>query len=769
MITLKIAIELRISRSSRGWWMRKMRRLWNPSQWAGLMPSGAGEIKPNHYRDMLKVVWRNRDQLPFAWRILREGVCDGCALGTTGLHDFTMEGIHLCMTRLNLLRLNTMAELDVSCLENIDNLSGLSGSELRELGRLPYPMMRKRGEPGFRRVGWEEVYGVISDRIRSIDPRRLGFYLTSRGITNEVYYVAQKVARFLGTNNIDYSARICHAPSTIALKQSLGVAASTCSYKDWLETDLLVFIGSNTPNSQPVTTKYIFMAKQRGARVAVINPHREPGLRRYWIPSVFESAMFGTKLADDFFSIHTGGDVAFLNGALKHLIDINAIDEKFIREKSREFEELKKALADQSWEFLEKHAGVPRGEMQRFGDMCASARSAVFVWSMGVTQHVFGVENVQAIINLALSRGFVGRENCGVMPIRGHSGVQGGAEVGCVPGNLPGGAAIDESTAETLAKIWDFMPPVDVGLSAVEMVESSHSGEMDVLYFAGGNFLETLPEPDFVREALERIHLRVHQDIVLNSAMFTEAGEAVLLLPARTRYEQRGGGCETTTERRIIFSPEIPGRRIGESKAEWEILMEMAERVYPSRKEEIHFRDAAAIREEIARVVPAYEGVQHLKKKGDALQWGGARLCEGGQFPTPDGCAHFKALRPPAAEIPDGWFFLSTRRGKQFNSMVLEEYDSLTGALRDEVFLSREDAERIGLGDGAPVLLKSEAGEFRGRVKVTPIRPSNVQVYWPEGNILIKRGHRDPRSGIPDYNALVQLIPGRDVEREALS
>ena len=136
------------------------------------MPSGAGEIKPNHYRDMLKVVWRNRDQLPFAWRILREGVCDGCALGTTGLRDFTMEGIHLCMTRLNLLRLNTMAELDVSCLENIDSLSGLSGSELRELGRLPYPMMRKRGEPGFRRVGWEEVYGVISDRIRSIDPRR---------------------------------------------------------------------------------------------------------------------------------------------------------------------------------------------------------------------------------------------------------------------------------------------------------------------------------------------------------------------------------------------------------------------------------------------------------------------------------------------------------------------------------------------------------------------------------------------------------------------
>ncbi len=187
--------------------------------------------------------------------------------------------------------------------------------------------------------------------------------------------------------------------------------------------------------------------------------------------------------------------------------------------------------------------------------------------------------------------------------------------------------------------------------------------------------------------------------------------------------------------------------------------MEMAERVHPGRRDLIHFEDSGAIRSEIARMVPAYAGIERLEKKGDALQWGGPRLCEGWRFDTPDGLAHFKALRPPAAEIPEGMFFLSTRRGNQFNSMVQESYDPLTGAVRDEVFLSAEDAREMGLREGASVLIESEAGELRGRVKIMPIRPRNVQVFWPEGNVLIKRGHRDPRSGVPDYNAVVRITP----------
>ncbi len=734
--------------------------MWNPAHWAGLIPNGLGQVKPNHYVDMLGAAWKNRRQLPYAWRILNDGVCDGCALGTTGMRDFTMPGIHLCTVRLNLLPLNTMPALDPAILGDVPTLRRLRSNELRDLGRLPYPMLRHRGDFGFRRVSWDDALDLIAQRIRAINPNRLSFYLTSRGITNEVYYVAQKVARFLGTNNVDNSSRVCHAPSTTGLKQSVGAAASTCSYSDWIGTDLIVFIGSDVPNNQPVTTKYLYYAKQKGTKIAVINPFREPGLERYWVPSVFESAVFGTKLADAFFQIHTGGDIAFFNGVLKQLIQMDAVDHSFIEEHTVGFEEMGALLAEQDWPTLERCAGASRAEMERFARLYAEAKGAIFVWSMGITQHRFGVQNVQAIANLALARGNVGREHTGLMPIRGHSGVQGGAEMGAVPWSLPGGDALTSDPArQHVTDQWGFAVPPDLGYTAVEMLDAAYEGKLDVLYSVGGNFLETLPEPAYVAQALRNVPLRVHQDIVLTSQMLEEPADTVVILPAHTRYEQPGGGTETSTERRVYFNPEIPGRRIGESRSEWEILMELAERVYPERRDQIHFRDAAGIRTEIAQVIPAYDGIQRLQRKGDAFQWGGARLCEDANFPTSDRKAHFAALVPLELDLPKGWFLLSTRRGRQFNSMVQGDRDTLIGARRGDALMSREDAAQLGVSDGAWIMLRSDVGQLRATCKIADIRPRNVQVYWPEGNVLLRRGATDPVCGIPDYNTLVQIFP----------
>ncbi|MFY9607587.1 MAG: FdhF/YdeP family oxidoreductase, partial [Blastocatellia bacterium] len=715
---------------------------WDKTSWAGLAPNGIGQVKPNHYVEMAKTIWRNKDELPFAWRILTRGVCDGCALGTTGLRDFTMDGIHLCMVRLDLLRLNTMPALDVRRLEDAAALSKMTAAELRALGRLPYPMIRRLGQSGFERVSWETAIQTIGDRMAATDPDRLAFYMTSRGLTNETYYVAQKIARFLGTNNVDNSSRLCHAPSTVALKQSLGVSASTCSYKDWIGSDLLVFFGSNTPNNQPVTIKYIYHAKKLGTRVAVINPYREPGLERYWIPSVTESALFGTKIADAFFQVHTGGDKAFLGGVIKHLIEQGWIDERFIAEHTSGFEALKSALAAYPWDALEAGSGSSRDEMLRFARMIGEARSAVFVWSMGITQHRDGVANVRAIVDLALARGFVGREKCGLMAIRGHSGVQGGAEVGAVPNQLPGGVATDAEGAKRFSELWGFEVPRVPGLNAVQMIDAAHNRAIDVLYQVGGNFLETLPEPGYVREAVERVPFRVHQDIVLSPQMLVEPADAVVLLPAQTRYEQQGGGTETSTERRILFSPEIPGRRIGEARPEWEIPMLIAESARPDFADLIHFDDAQAIRDEMARAVPAYEGVQHLKQAGDQVQWGGERLCEETapdgtsvtRFRTPDARAKFSVIElgQPAE---NGKLRLSTRRGKQFNSMVLRERDPLTGASRDDLLMSKSDAERIGLVEGDAIIARSSVGEMLARVRIAAIAPGNVQAHWPEANV----------------------------------
>jgi molybdopterin-dependent oxidoreductase alpha subunit len=557
----------------------RIKRTWKEKLRAAV-PFGLGQTKPQHFRDMGRVLWKNRDNLPYAWKVLSRGVCDGCALGVAGFHDWTIKGVHLCMTRLNLLRLNTMRAFDAQLLADLSKLRGLSNAELRELGRIPYPFLRRKGEAGFQRISWGEAYALVAKRIRGSSPRRIAFFITSRGITNEVYYVAQKVARFLGTNNVDNAARLCHSPSTGAMKYALGVAATTCSYKDWWGTELLIFFGANPANDQPVTTKYIHEAKREGTKVVMVNPYREPGMDRYWVPSTMKSALFGTNIMDYWFPVFQGGDIPFLYGVIKILIENGWYDNAFIRTQTEGFNELKAAVEKLDWETLTKQAGLSRASMQEFAELIRDAKTAVLVWSMGITQHAFGGDAVSMIVNLGLLKGFVGRDKCGLMPIRGHSGVQGGAEMGAYSTAFPGGKPINADNAAVFSKQYGFTVPAEPGLTATEMVEAGARGELDMLYCLGGNFLRTLPEPDYVARAMSNIPLRVHQDIILTDQMFLEPKEEVLLLPAKTRYEQDDGGTETITERRIVFSPEIP-RQLGEAKAEWKILLELAAAVYP--------------------------------------------------------------------------------------------------------------------------------------------------------------------------------------------
>src|SRR5260370_2762161 len=263
-----------------------------------------------------------------------------------------MTVMHLCDIRLRLLRLNTMPPLDHKILADVSQLRSMRSRDLRGLGRLPYPLIRRRGEPGFQRISWDQALREITEKIKATRPERLYFYLTSRGVPNETYYAAQKAVRALGTNNIDNAARVCHSPSTFALKAALGVAATTCSYTDLVGTDLVVFFGSNVANNQPVMMKYLYYARKAGTKVAVVNPYREPAMERYWVPSDVESALFGTKFAEDFFQIQAGGDVPFLHGTLKHMIGESWVNGDFISKHTSRFEELRSLLNQFSWEQL---------------------------------------------------------------------------------------------------------------------------------------------------------------------------------------------------------------------------------------------------------------------------------------------------------------------------------------------------------------------------------------------------------------------------------
>jgi molybdopterin-dependent oxidoreductase alpha subunit len=412
--------------------------------------------------------------------------------------------------------------------------------------------------------------------------------------------------------------------------------------------------------------------------------------------------------------------------------------------------EAKANLEKQDWDLLERESGTTRQEMRRFAELLRDARNGIFVWSMGLTQHAHGVETIEALINASLARGWVGREKTGLMPIRGHSGVQGGAEVGCVPW-------LEENQRKSFEDVWSFRLPTFQGLTAAEMVAAAYRGEIDVFWMVGGNFLETLPDPAAAAQALENVRTRIHQDVLLSSMMLLRPKDTVIILPATTRYESPGGGTETSTERRIIFSPEIPGRRIGSSKPEWEVFSEVAAGLLPELADKVRFTSSQAIRDEIGKTVPLYAGIEGVSKEGDNFQWGGPRLFAEGKFATPDGKAHFSAVSPKERRAPKGMFYVSTRRGKQFNSMVQRVTDPLTGASRNDVFISRDDAQFLGVEDGESIRLVSSVGTYVGRVKVDEIKPGNLQVHWPEGSCLLSREEMDFASREPDYNAIVRV------------
>ena len=227
----------------------------------------------------------------------------------------------------------------------------------------------------------------------------------------------------------------------------------------------------------------------------LVNPCLEPGMRRYWVPSDAASATFGSDLADHWFPVRPDGDAAFLYGTLKSLLDRGAVDAAWIASHTTGFEDLRSRVESLDWAELEAGSGLPRASMEEFAGLLAEARSGVLVCSMGITQGPAGADAVRLIINVALARGWIGRDHCGVMPIRGHSSVQGGAEMGCYATALPGGKPLTEENLAALEATYGFPLPREKGLTAPEMVAAAAGGELDLLYCVGGNLLRTLPEP----------------------------------------------------------------------------------------------------------------------------------------------------------------------------------------------------------------------------------------------------------------------------------
>ncbi|MBI3857565.1 MAG: molybdopterin-dependent oxidoreductase [Planctomycetes bacterium] len=590
------------------------------------LPFGIGiRGKPHYFRDYLVSMWENRSNPLYARAILRHGVCDGCSLGPFGLHDDAADGTHLCSLRLRRLKYHTMDGIGGDLLGDVRPLQEADAGELRELGRIPTPLIRHRGENGMTPIPWDEALDLIGERLKKTDPLRTAWFAGARSISNEGAFAFRQVARGLGSPHLDSSLRFGYGAAAAGLAEVFGTGAPTSPLKDLLGTDLLVIWGADPSASHPVMMKYLHLAKEQGTRIAVVDPRREERLVKYWVPSEFGSALFGSRLMDDHYAVRKGGDIAFVNGVLKTLSERNGFDADFLSQHASGGDDLTRRLRDLSWPDLEKSSGVKQADMERFAGIYSMAHSAVFVFSTGLTRQRQALQAIRSVATLAAVRGMVGKKRCGVLPL-GGSGEQGAVDLELLPG--------------------------EGGMTAPQMIKAAQEGKLDVLCALSGDLLEAPIDRRVVSKALERTGLRVHIGAVLDPSMLVPPGDVAILLPSNTPYESPGGCTTTSVERRVRFSPEIPGQRIAEAKPEWEIPALIAARVDLANEARFPWKDAKAVRAEIERSVPRYKGIAALHEEGRWIQWGGERLHEKGVFEGMPGgkCRPRVEDLPPAAD-----------------------------------------------------------------------------------------------------------------------
>ncbi len=314
---------------------------------------------------------------------------------------------------------------------------------------------------------------------------------------------------------------------------------------------------------------------------------------------------------------------------------------------------------------------------------------------MGLTQYQFGVDNVKMLVNLALARGMVGRPNTGIMPIRGHSECRVRRSAAPIPTSSREVAR--SPSTQRASRRRGSTPSLESLGSRPRTCSIAPDEGLDLLYLVGGNHLETMPDREHARRSLERVKLRVHQDIVLNTSTLLDAEEAVVVLPAQTRYEQRSGGTSTSTERRIRFTPEIPGPASRRRDPSGRSPASSDKSSSPRAPISSTTRPTHEIQGRNGRAHAPLRRHREAREEGDSLQWGGPQL-GGDRFGTPDGKAHFSVVRIPRVDVPLGQFLLAMRRGKQFNSMTYGNRDPLVaGARRDAVLLAERDLAELGL------------------------------------------------------------------------
>lgn len=644
---------------------------------------------------------------------------------------------------------------------SVKELAEKSDQWLNAQGRLVKPMFLAEGESHYKPISWEKAFQIIAEELNSLDSPDEAVFYTSGRTSNEAAFLYQLFVRQFGTNNLPDCSDMCHESSSVALTESIGLGKATIRLEDLENADLIIIIGQNPGTNAPRMMTHLRRAKQKGAKIIAVNPLPEAGLLGFVDPNpqhydglikyaltVLESKP--TKLADLYLPVRIGGDMAFLKGVMKTLLEMEKksphpiFDYEFINEKTEGFQDFVAALEKVSWDEIVENSGLSLEQIEQAAKMYAEAERVVTCWAMGLTQHKHAVSTIQDIVNLHLLRGNIGKFGAGLCPVRGHSNVQGDRTMGIW-------TKINPIFRERLEKLFHFKVPEKEGYRTVEAIKAMHEGRVKVFFGLGGNFLSAAPDTKYTAEALRKCRLTAQVITKLNRTAVT-TGRKALILPclARTEKDMTGGKEQfVSTESTMLnvqMSKGVLEPASDELRSEVWIVGKMAQAVLKSRVTvdwEAMVNDYDLIREAISKVVPGCENYNQRVR-----QDGGFYLPNPPReriFPTNSGKAKFmiSKIEPIRCE-PDELLMTTIRAHDQFNTTVYTQNDRYRGirGSRRVVLMNRKDIERFGLKEGEKVKLTShfngESREAEGfEIVAYDIAEGCVATYFPEANVLV--------------------------------
>ncbi len=615
----------------------------------------------------------------------------------------------------------------------------------RSRERLTVPLIRA-GED-FREASWEEAITYVARRLSAIKrehgPDAIAALASSRATNEDCYAMSRLVRAAIGTNNIDNCSRVCHSPTSFALRKAFGQSGATGSFHDIDRAQAAIIIGANPTEGHPVVGARIKQATLRGLRLVTIDPRR------------IELSDYGVL----HLSPRPGTNAAVVLG-LAHVIERDGLsDREFVAQRTEGYEEVQALIALYTPEHVEEITSIPADDLQQAAHIYAEAAEACIIWGLGVTEHRYGSEVVQLICNLAMMTGKVGRPGSALLPLRGQNNVQGSSDMGALPDTYTMYRSVaDEEVARSFERRYGVPLSRQKGLTIPQMFNAAVDGTLKAMYIFGEDVAQTDPNTAHVIKALESLELLVCQDI-----FHTETTRyAHVILPASAFLEKTGTFTNAERRLQLVQAAAAPP---GQARTDFEIITELSRAL----GHDMGFTTPAEAMEEIAALTPALAGVSHGRLGRTGLQWPVAPdgtdtpMLYGEHFDLPGARGHFAALpyKEPGAVASDDYplILVTGRRLQHYNAGTMTRRTANIELVdRDWLEINPQDAQRLWISDGQRVTVRSALGWIETEARVTDrIEPGHVftAFHFPEvrTNLLIGSS-ADVNTSCPEYKVV---------------